>query len=141
MLQVVSHKSRAEGENHLLQPTGHSAFCSAEDTVGFLGFRHTLPAHVELLINQHPQVLLLRAALNPFSAQPVFVLGIALAQMQDLALGLVELHEVCTGPPLKPVQDPLDCIPALQCVNCMTQFGVVGKLAEGPLSFIVYVTN
>ena len=28
--------------------------------------------------------------------------------MQDLALGLVELHEVCTGPLLKPVKVPLD---------------------------------
>ncbi|PKU46776.1 hypothetical protein llap_2935 [Limosa lapponica baueri] len=45
------------------------------------------------------QVLLLRAALQPFSAQPVFVPGIALTQVQDLALGLVELHEVHMGPP------------------------------------------
>lgn len=35
-----------------------------------------LLAHVELLVNQHPQVLLLlRAALNPFSTQLVFVLA------------------------------------------------------------------
>ncbi|PKU36298.1 rna-directed dna polymerase from mobile element jockey-like [Limosa lapponica baueri] len=38
----------------------------------------------------------------------VFVLGISLTYMQDLALGLVELHEVHIGPPLKPVQVPLD---------------------------------
>ena len=56
--------------------------------VGFLGCKHTLLAHVELLIHQHPQILLLRAALNPFPALPVFVLGIAPAQVQDLALGL-----------------------------------------------------
>ena len=60
--------------------------------IGFLGCKHTLLAHVELLVNQHPQVLLLRAALNPFSTQPVFVLGIVLNQVQDLALGFVELH-------------------------------------------------
>lgn len=53
--------------------------------------------HTELLIHQHSQALLLRAFLHPFSAQPVFVLGIALTQRQDLALGLVKLAEVLTG--------------------------------------------
>ncbi|NXT99734.1 F120B protein, partial [Buphagus erythrorhynchus] len=45
---------------------------------------------------------------NPFSIQPVFVVRIALTQVQDLVLGPVEIDEVCTGPPLKPVQIPLD---------------------------------
>ena len=40
----------------------------------------------------------------PFSAQLVFELGIALTELQDLALGLIRLHEVGIGPPLKPVQ-------------------------------------
>ena len=48
-------------------------------------------------------LLLLRAALKPFSAQPVSVLGIAPTQVQDLALGRVKLHEVGLGPPLKSV--------------------------------------
>lgn len=34
----------------------------------------------------------------------VFTLGIAPAQVWDLALGLAELHGVCTGPALKPVK-------------------------------------
>ncbi|KAK4824932.1 hypothetical protein QYF61_021552 [Mycteria americana] len=111
------------------------------DMVGFLGCKRTLAGHVELLINQHPQVLLLRAALNPFSAQPVFVLGIAPTHVQDLALGLVELHEVHTGPPLKPVKVPLDGTPSLQHVDRTTQLGVVGKLAEGALNSPVHVTD
>ena len=57
-------------------------------------------------------LLLLRAALKPFSAQPVSMLGTAQTQVQDFALGLV-LHEVGKGPPLKPVQVPLDSIPFL----------------------------
>ncbi|PKU30563.1 hypothetical protein llap_19132 [Limosa lapponica baueri] len=88
-----------------------------------------------------PKCFTLRAVLNPFSTQPVFVLGIALTQMQDLALGLVELQEVCTGPPLKPVQVPLDGIPSLQRVDCATQLGVMGKLAEGALNPTVHVSN
>lgn len=34
----------------------------------------------------------------------VFMLGIAPAQVWDLALGSAELHGVCTGPTLKPVK-------------------------------------
>ena len=61
----------------------------------------------------------------PFSAQPVSVLGIVLTQMQDLALGLIELHEVGLGRPLKPVHIPWNDIPSLLCVNCTTQLGVI----------------
>ncbi|PKU30025.1 krueppel-like factor 9 [Limosa lapponica baueri] len=42
-------------------------------------------------------------------------------KVQDLALGLVEFHEVHMGPPLKPVQILLYGIPSFQCVNCTTQ--------------------
>ena len=37
------------------------------------------------------------------------MLGIALTHMQDLPLGLVELHDFLTGTPLKPVKVLLDC--------------------------------
>ncbi|KAK4831476.1 hypothetical protein QYF61_017724 [Mycteria americana] len=114
VLQVESHQSGAEGQNHLCRPAGHASFYAAQDTVGLLGCERTLSAHIELLINQQPQVLLLRAAFSPFFSQPVFVLGIALTHVQDLALGLVELHEGHMGPRLKPVKVPLDGIPALQ---------------------------
>jgi len=76
-LQVGSHESRVKGQNHLSRPTGHAALDAAQDMVGFLGCKRTLPAHAELLIHQHPQVLLLRAAQEPLSAQPVLVFGIA----------------------------------------------------------------
>ena len=68
--------SRAERENHQPWPAGHPSFDAARDTVGLLGCKHTLPGRVELLINQHSHFLLLSTALNPFSAKPVFVLGI-----------------------------------------------------------------
>jgi len=42
--------------------------------------------------------VLLRAALKPSSHQPVLVLGIAVIQVQDLALGLVEFDEIAMGP-------------------------------------------
>jgi len=109
--------------------------------VGFLGCECTLLGHVELLVSQYPQVLLLRTVVDPFSAQPLFVLGIPLTQGQDLVLGLVQLHEVLTGPPLKPAKVPLDGIPSLQHVDHTTQLGVVGKLAEGAFSTTVHVPS
>lgn len=91
----------------------------------------------ELLINQHSHVLLLRATLNPFSAHPVFVLGVALTRVQDLALCLIEIHEVHTGLPLNTVK----IIPSLQHVNYTTQLGVFGKVVEITIHLTVHVAN
>ncbi|KAJ7406618.1 hypothetical protein WISP_132987 [Willisornis vidua] len=60
------------------------------------------------------------------------ILGIDPTQVQDLAL--VEHHEVHTGPFLKSIK-----VPSLQCVNCTTKFGVIGKFPEGALNATVYV--
>ncbi|PKU47351.1 hypothetical protein llap_2318 [Limosa lapponica baueri] len=76
-----------------------------------------------------------------FSTQPIFVLGIDLIHVQNLALGLFELHEVHMGPLLKPVQVPLDGILSLQHGDCATDLGIVGKLAEGALNPTVHVAN
>jgi len=110
---VGSQQSGVEVKNHLPQPAGLSSLYATQDMVGFLGCKCILLGHVELLINKHPQVLIARAALNPFSAQPVLILRVALMHVQDLALGLGELHEVHTSPPLKPVRVPLGGIPSL----------------------------
>jgi len=109
----------------------HAAGVAAQGTVGLLGCQRTPPGHAELLVNQHLRVLLLRAALNPFST--LSAVGIAPTHVQDLALGLVELCEVHTGALLQPVQVPLDAIPSPRCVDRTTQLGVIGKLAEDGL--------
>lgn len=62
---------------------------------------------------------------------------IALTQVQDLPFFIVEFHEVGTGPPLKPVQVPLDGILFLQHVDCSTPLGVFGKSAEVALNHTV----
>jgi len=85
------------------------------------------------IILQNPQVLLGRAALNHIIPQPVLILRVAPTQVQDLALGLVEPHEVHTGPPLQLVRVSLGDIPSFWCVNCTTQLGVICKLAVGAL--------
>jgi len=92
---------RSRGAEPRPLPCAHADRDAAQGTVGCLCCECTLPGCVELLVNQHPQVLLLRVALNSFSTQPVFVLGIALTHVQDLALGLVELHSVLHWTQLK----------------------------------------
>ena len=52
-LQVGSHESGVKEQNPLPRPAGHASFDAAQDTVGFLGCKHTLLAHVELLIHQY----------------------------------------------------------------------------------------
>ena len=47
----------------------------------------------------------------------IFFNHVALTHVQDLALALVEYHEVHTGPALKSVKVPLDGIPSLQHVD------------------------
>jgi len=88
-LQVGSDESGVKGQNPLPCPAVHAALDAAQDTGGFLGCRRASLARVELLVHQHPQVLLLRAALEPLSVQPVLVFGIALTHVQAPALGLV----------------------------------------------------
>ena len=87
------HKSQVEGNNHLPLPAGHTFFFfnAAQNTVGLPGCKRTLLAHVQLLVCQDPQVLLHRAALKeifPLTKIP----GIALTQVQQPALGLIEPH-------------------------------------------------
>ncbi|KAJ7406662.1 hypothetical protein BTVI_64973 [Pitangus sulphuratus] len=83
-------------------------------------------------------VLLLSAAFNPLSTQPAFVLGIVPTQVQNLALGLVELHKVCIGPPLQLFKIPLDSISSSMST---TQLGVLSKLAENAFDLIVYIVH
>jgi len=121
---VRSHQSGVEGQNHLPRPAGHASFDAAQDTVSLLGCEHTLLSH-----DQYPQVLFSRAALNPFIPQPALILGVALTQVWDPALGLVETHEVHTGPHLQLVQVSLDDIPSFWCLSCTTQLDVICELA------------
>lgn len=41
ILQVGSHETGVEEQNHLPRPAGHSSFDAVWDTVGFLGWKST----------------------------------------------------------------------------------------------------
>ena len=51
VLQVGSHKSRVDGQNHLPQPAGHTSLDAAQDMVGFLGCELKLLAHSQFSIH------------------------------------------------------------------------------------------
>ena len=52
-----SRWSRVEGQNHILQPAGHSSLDATEDTVGFLICKHTLLVRVASFIMKQKCVI------------------------------------------------------------------------------------
>ena len=87
--------------------------------------QHAWLGHGYLLIHQHSQVLLCRAALQQVSPEPVLMHGVIPPQVQDLALALVELHWFPLCPTLQPVQISLKGSTAFQCISHSSQFCVI----------------
>ena len=102
------HEGRAEGSVPSLSPLPPLCWCSPGCC-----WPPRLQAHTAgscaAFCPPGPQVLLCRAAISEFFSQSVLVAGIA--PTQQLALGLVEPHEVDVHPLLQAVQVPLDGIP------------------------------
>lgn len=57
VLKVWPQQCQAKGDNQLSNPTGHAVPNAGQDTLGLLGHLSTPQAHVQLVVNQHPQVL------------------------------------------------------------------------------------
>ncbi|KAK4830578.1 hypothetical protein QYF61_011756 [Mycteria americana] len=104
VFEVRPHQCRVQGHDHFPSPAGHAIFHTSQDAIGFLGHLGTLLAHIQAAVNQHPQVFLCRAAFQPLFPKSVALHGIAVAQVQDLALSLVEPHAIDLGPLIQPVQ-------------------------------------
>ncbi|KAK4811173.1 hypothetical protein QYF61_019804 [Mycteria americana] len=141
VFEVQPHQGRVQGHNHFPSPAGHTIPDTSQDAIGFLGHLGTLLAHIQLAVNQHPQVLFCLAAFQPLFPKPVELHGVAVAQVQDLALGLVKPHTIDLGPSIQPVQVPLQSLPTLQQINTPTQLGVVCKLTEGALDPFVQIID
>ncbi|KAK4827393.1 hypothetical protein QYF61_017798 [Mycteria americana] len=73
--------------------------------------------------------------------KPVALHGVAVAQVQDLALSLVEPHTIGLSPSIQPVQAPLQSLPTLQQINTPAQLGVVCKLTEGALDPLIEIID
>ncbi|KAK4821920.1 hypothetical protein QYF61_004923 [Mycteria americana] len=103
--EVRPHQCQVQGHDHCPTPAGHAISDTSQDAVGFLGHLGTLLAHIQLAVDQHPQVLFCQAAFQPLFPKPVALHGIIVTTVQDQALGLVEPHTAGLGP--RPVQIPL----------------------------------
>ncbi|KAK4817646.1 hypothetical protein QYF61_023236 [Mycteria americana] len=132
--EVRPHQCRVQGDHHFPSPAGHAIFDTSQDAIGFLGHLGTMLAHIQPAVNQHPQVLFCLAAFQPLFPKPVALHGVAVAQVQDLALGLVEPHTIDLSPSIQPVQVPLQSLPTLKQINTPTQLGVNCKRTEGALN-------
>ncbi|KAK4822849.1 hypothetical protein QYF61_020649 [Mycteria americana] len=104
VFEVRPHQCRVQGHDHFPSPAGHAIFDTSQDAIGFLGHLGTLLAHIQVAVDQHPQVLLCQAAFQPLFPKPVALHGVAVAQVQDPALGLVQSHTIDLGPSIQPVQ-------------------------------------
>ncbi|PKU36204.1 hypothetical protein llap_13492 [Limosa lapponica baueri] len=65
VFEVEPHQCRAQGDNHCPSPAGYTIPDTGQDAVGLLGHLDTLLAHVQLAVDQHPQVLLHQAVFQP----------------------------------------------------------------------------
>ena len=101
VLQVRPHHHRVERQDHFPLFASYDSFGATQNTVGFLGCKSTLLAHVKLAYPPLLQVLFSRAMLNPFIPQLVLIVGVALTQVADLPIDLDESHEIHLGPVLK----------------------------------------
>ncbi|KAK4810277.1 hypothetical protein QYF61_015307 [Mycteria americana] len=133
VFEVRPHQCRVQGHDHFPSPAGHTISDTSQDAIGFLGHLGTPLAHIQAVVNQHPQVLFCLAAFQPLFPKPVALHGVVVTQVQDPTLGLVEPHTIDLGPSIQPVQVPLQSLPTLQQINTPTQLGVVCKLLEGAL--------
>ncbi|KAK4830327.1 hypothetical protein QYF61_010091 [Mycteria americana] len=141
VFKVQPHQCRVQGHDHFPSPAGHTIFDTSQDAIGFLGHLGTLLAHIQLAVNQHPQVLLCLEAFQPLFPKPAALHGVAVAQVQDLALGLVKPYTIDLGPSIQPVQVPLQSLPTLQQMNTPAQLGVICKLTEGALDPFVQIID
>ncbi|KAK4819534.1 hypothetical protein QYF61_006027 [Mycteria americana] len=141
VFEVRPHQCRVQGHDHFPSPAGHTIFDTSQDAVDLLGHLGTLLAHIQPAVNQHPQVLLCWAAFQPLFPKPVALHGVAVAQVQDPALSLVEPHTIGPSPSIQPVQVPLQSLPPLKQINTPTQLGVICKLTEVTLNPLIQIID
>ncbi|KAK4827864.1 hypothetical protein QYF61_022014 [Mycteria americana] len=140
-LNTVFNTAASPGGNHFPSPAGHTIPDTSQDAIDLLGHLGTLLAHIQLAVNQHPQVLLCWAAFQPLFPKPVAMHEVVVTQVQDPALGLVEPHTIGLGPSIQPLQVPLQSLPPLKQINAPAQLDVICKLTEGALDPFVQIID
>ena len=88
-------------------PSSNTISDTSQDTIGLLGQLGTLLAHVQPSTDQYFQVHFLYTVSQPPCHKSVALPGVIVAKVQDLALGLLELHPIGLSPSVHPVQIPV----------------------------------
>ncbi|KAK4818014.1 hypothetical protein QYF61_004127 [Mycteria americana] len=141
VLEVRPHQCRVQGHDHFPTPAGHTIPDISQNAVGFLGHLGSLLAHVQPAVNQHAQVLFLRAAFQALLPKPVALHGVVVIEGQDPAFGLVEPHTTGLSPSIQPVQIPLQSLPTLKQIDTPAQLGVICKLTEDTLNPLIQIID
>jgi len=68
---VQPRQCQVQGDDHLSTPAGHTLPDTSQDVFGLLGHLGTLLALVQLVVNQHLQILFCQAAFQPLFPKPV----------------------------------------------------------------------
>ena len=101
VLQMRPHQRRAEGQDHLPWAAGHT---SSNADSGYSWFSRLWGHIAGSCSASHPPTspgLLQQSCTQFFISQLVFVVDVALIQVQHFAFGFVETHEVHLGPLLR----------------------------------------
>jgi len=84
--------------DHFFAPDGNSISDASQDAIHLLCQLGTLLAHVHLSFDQHPQFCFFHTVFQPPCPRPVALPGVVVAEVQELALGLIELHPIGLSP-------------------------------------------
>lgn len=127
LLQVWSLKSRADKENDCPQPSGHTSVGADQDTVAFLDCGCSLLSS-QPPISLCPGISFSTHFLIHSPDSLIWALDCPQPGVGPLAL---EVHEVYTSPPLKPVKVLRIRIASFEVVDCTMQLGITYKFVDG----------
>ena len=119
---------QSTGSDRLPGPAGYTIPDIRQDAVGLLGHLGTLLAHVQVSIDQHPQILFLCTAFQPLGPKPVALHGVVVAKVQDPALSHVERYPIGLCPSIQPVQVLLQGLPTLWQIDTSPQLGIICQM-------------
>lgn len=92
------------GEDHFPGPAGYTLANTAQDAVGLLCHKGTLPTHVKLVVQQDTQNVFCRAASHTVSPKTEQLHGMTPTPVENFALAFADLHEVPLSPFLQSAQ-------------------------------------
>jgi len=125
---VWPHLCQVQGPDPLPAPAGHPIPDPSQAAVGLLAPLGTLLAPAQPAVDQHPQVLLHRAALQPPLPQPAAPHGVGVTRGHLALLNL--------GPSLQPVQTPLQSLPPLEQIDTPASFSRRTLWVTAPTPFL-----